>query len=72
MIKILLVKDLRLFFHSPMAFFIISSYWLLSGFFFSFNTIFVSAVDMVTGFHNMCILLLWPVIVITGHSVNRE
>jgi len=71
-IKILLVKDLRLFFHSPMAFFIISSYWLLSGFFFSFNTIFVSAVDMVTGFHNMCILLLFFTPIITMRCFSEE
>ena len=72
MIKILFLKDLNLFFQSPMGFLIISSYWLLSGFFFSFNTVFVSAVDMVSGFHNMCILLLFFTPIITMRSFSEE
>lgn len=72
MVKILILKDLRLFFQSPMGFFIISSYWFLTGFFFSFNTVFVSAVDMVTGFHNMCILLLFFTPIITMRCFSEE
>ena len=72
MIKILFLKDLNLFFQSPMGFLIISSYWLLTGFFFSFNTVFVSAVDMVSGFHNMCILLLFFTPIITMRCFSEE
>ena len=72
MIKTLFFKDINLFFQSPMGFLIISSYWLLAGFFFSFNTVFVSAVDMVSAFHNMCILLLFFTPIITMRCFSEE
>ena len=72
MIKTLFLKDINLFFQSPMGFLIISSYWLLAGFFFSFNTVFVSAVDMVSAFHNMCILLLFFTPIITMRCFSEE
>ena len=55
-----------------MGFFIVASYWFLTGFFFSFNTVFISAVDMVTGFHNMCILLLFFTPIITMRCFSEE
>ena len=51
-------RELEHYFVTPIGYVIIGSFWLSSGFFFSFNTLFVSAIDMVSAFHNMSILLL--------------
>ena len=51
-------RELEHYFATPIGYVVIGSFWLASGFFFSFNTIFVSAIDMVSAFHNMSILLL--------------
>jgi len=51
-------RELEHYFVTPIGYVVIGSFWLASGFFFSFNTLFVSAIDMVSAFHNMSILLL--------------
>ncbi len=51
-------KELELYFVTPVAYVSIAVFWAASGFFFSFNALFVSAVEMVTAFHNMSLLLM--------------
>ncbi len=51
-------KELRHYFVSPIGYILIALYWCASGFFFSFGTVFISAIDMVNAFHNISLLLL--------------
>ena len=51
-------KELRYYFVSPIGYILIALYWCASGFFFSFGTVFISAIDMVNAFHNISLLLL--------------
>ena len=51
-------KELRYYFVSPIGYILIGLYWCASGFFFSFGTVFISAIDMVNAFHNISLLLL--------------
>ena len=43
---------------TPIAYVVIAVFWSASGFFFSFNQLFVSAINMVSAFHNMSLLLM--------------
>ena len=54
----LYVRELENYFVTPIGYVILGSFWFVSGFFFSFNTLFIPALDMVNAFHNMSILLL--------------
>ena len=68
----LLKKELVCFFTVPTGYIVIISYWAATGFFFSFNTLFVTALDMVSAFHNMSILLLLVAPIITMRSFPEE
>lgn len=57
-LRALIRKELQEYFSSPIAFALLGTFWLLSGYFFSFSLVFVSAAHLVTAFHNMSILLL--------------
>lgn len=57
-LRALIIKEFREYFSTPIAFVLLGAFWLLSGYFFSFSLVFVSAAHLVTAFHNMSILLL--------------
>ena len=65
-------RELENYFVTPIGYAILGSFWLANGFFFSFNTLFISAVDMVNAFHNMSILLLLMVPLMTMRSFPEE
>ena len=54
----LIKHELRYYFVTPIAYVVIAVFWSASGFFFSFNQLFVSAINMVSAFHNMSLLLM--------------
>ncbi|MEZ5652756.1 MAG: ABC transporter permease subunit [Burkholderiaceae bacterium] len=54
----ILRKELREYFAAPIAPVLLATFWALTGYFFSFNLFIVNAVHMVTSFHNMSLLLL--------------
>jgi ABC-2 type transport system permease protein len=56
--RCLLERELEHYFVTPIAYVVIATFWAASGFFFSFNALFVSAIDMVTAFHNMSLLMM--------------
>ena len=64
-------RELENYFVTPIGYAILGSFWLANGFFFSFNTLFISAVDMVNAFHNMSILLLLMVPLMTMRWLFR-
>ena len=66
------VRELQHYFVTPIAYVVISTFWLLSGFFFSFNQLFVSAIDMVSAFHNMSLLLMLMIPLLTMRSFAEE
>lgn len=68
----LLARELEHYFVTPIACVVIAIFWAASGFFFSFNALFVSAVDMVTAFHNMSLLLLLMMPLISMRTVAEE
>lgn len=67
-------RELQHYFVTPIAYVLIASFWAASGFFFSFNALFVSAIDMVTAFHNMSLLLLLlaPLLSMRTFAEERE
>ncbi len=50
--------ELQHYFVTPIAYVVVAIFWSASGFFFSFNQLFVSALNMVSAFHNMSLLLM--------------
>ena len=52
------VKELREIFGTPIALVTVAVFWALSGYLFSFNLFFSSTGQMVTSFHNMTLLLM--------------
>lgn len=72
--QILLVagKELREMFATPMACSLLAVFWAVSGYLFSFNLFFVSAAHLVTAFHNISILLLLVVPLLTMRSFAEE
>ena len=65
-------RELKHYFVTPIAYVVIASFWAASGFFFSFNVLFVSAVEMVTAFHNMSLLLMLMVPLISMRTFAEE
>lgn len=68
----LFARELTHYFVTPIAYVIIAAFWAASGFFFSFNALFVSAIDMVTAFHNMSLLLMLMMPLISMRTVAEE
>ena len=65
-------KELCEYFATPMAFAVLGMFWMLSGYFFSFSLIFVSAAHLVTAFHNMSILLMLMIPLLTMRIFAEE
>ena len=70
--KSLLVKELQQLFHTPIPYVVIGIFWVLTGYFFSFNVFLVQSNHMVTTFHNMIFLLLLMVPLITMRIFSEE
>ena len=51
-------KELHQYFATPIAYALMAVFWALTGYYFSFNVFFVNVAQMVNAFHNMSILLL--------------
>lgn len=65
-------RELRHYFVTPIAYVVIAVFWAASGFFFSFNALFVSAIDMVTAFHNMSLLLMFMMPLVSMRTFAEE
>lgn len=68
----LLKRELEHYFVTPIAYVAIATFWAASGFFFSFNALFVSAIDMVTAFHNMSLLLMLMMPLVSMRTFAEE
>ena len=65
-------KELLELFATPVAYASVAVFWMLSGFFFSFNVFYVRADTMVSAFHNLSLLLLLLAPMLTMRSVAEE
>jgi ABC-2 type transport system permease protein len=65
-------KELRQAFVTPIAYTVMAVFWGLAGYYFSFNVFFVNAADMVNTFHNMSILLMLIVPLLTMRLFAEE
>lgn len=65
-------KELRQAFGTPIAYALIAVFWAASGYFFSFSLFLANVTEMVTTFHNMSILLLLLVPLLTMRSFADE
>lgn len=70
--KALFVKELREYFATPIAFVLLAVFWALSGWFFSFSLFFVNVAQMVGSFHNMSLLLLLVMPLLTMRIFAEE
>lgn len=68
----LFVKELREYFATPIAFVLLAVFWALAGWFFSFGLFFVNVAQMVGSFHNMSILLLLVMPLLTMRVFAEE
>ena len=68
----LFVKELREYFATPIAFVLLAVFWALAGWFFSFSLFFVNVAQMVGSFHNMSLLLLLVMPLITMRVFAEE
>lgn len=68
----LFVKELREYFATPIAFVLLAVFWALSGWFFSFGLFFVNVAQMVGSFHNMSLLLLLVMPLLTMRVFAEE
>ena len=68
----LFVKELREYFATPIAFVLLAVFWALTGWFFSFGLFFVNVAQMVGSFHNMSLLLLLVMPLLTMRVFAEE
>ncbi len=68
----LLRKEIRQLFQTPIPYLVLSVFWIATGYFFSFNVFLVRAAHMVTTFHNMTLLLLLLIPLLTMRSFAEE
>lgn len=68
----LFVKELREYFSTPIAYVLLAVFWALAGWFFSFSLFFVNAAQMVGSFHNMSLLLLLVMPLLTMRAYAEE
>ena len=68
----LFVKEMREYFATPIAFMLLAVFWALAGWFFSFSLFFVNAAQMVGSFHNMSLLLLLVMPLLTMRIYAEE
>lgn len=71
-LRALFVKELREYFATPIAFVLLAVFWALSGWFFSFGLFFVNVAQMVGSFHNMSLLLLLVMPLLTMRVFAEE
>lgn len=69
---VVLGKELRHAFVTPIAYAATAVFWAASGYLFTFNIVFVNAAQMVTAFHNMSLLLMLTMPFLTMRSVAEE
>ena len=69
---VVLAKELRQAFVTPVAYVLMAVFWALSGYYFTFNVFFVNAADMVNTFHNISILLMLIVPLLTMRLFAEE
>jgi ABC-2 type transport system permease protein len=67
-----LAKELRQAFVTPVAYVLMAVFWALTGYYFTFNVFFVNAADMVNTFHNISILLMLIVPLLTMRFFAEE
>ena len=65
-------KELRVFFATPVAYAAMAVFWALTGYYFSFNVFFVNVAQMVNAFHNMSLLLMLMVPLLSMRSFAEE
>ncbi|HQD84105.1 MAG TPA: ABC transporter permease subunit [Quisquiliibacterium sp.] len=65
-------KELREYFATPIALVVVATFWALCGYLFSFALFFVSTTQMVGSFHNMMILLLLVMPLLTMRIFAEE
>ena len=68
----LYVKELRELFATPIAFVLLAVFWALAGWFFSFGLFFVNVAQMVGTFHNISLLLLLVMPLVTMRIFAEE
>lgn len=68
----LFIKELREYFATPIAFVLLAVFWALTGWFFSFGLFFVNVAQMVGSFHNMSLLLLLVMPLLTMRVFAEE
>lgn len=68
----LYVKEMREYFATPIAFALMAVFWALSGWFFSFSIFFVNVAQMVGSFHNMSLLLMLVMPLLTMRIFAEE
>ncbi len=66
------VKELRQYFATPIAYALMAVFWALAGYYFSFNVFFVNVAQMVNAFHNMSILMLLVMPLLTMRVFAEE
>lgn len=71
-LKAVIVKELREYFATPIALAIVAVFWALSGYLFSFHLFFVNTAQMVTSFHNMIILMILVMPLLTMRIFAEE
>jgi ABC-2 type transport system permease protein len=67
-----LKNELVIYFTSPIGYILIAVFWAISGYFFSFNVYFVHVAHMVTSFHNMSLLLMLILPLVTMRAFAEE
>ena len=68
----LFIKELREYFATPIAFVLLAVFWALTGWFFSFGLFFVNVAQMVGSFHNMSLLLMLVMPLLTMRVFAEE
>jgi len=71
-LKAVIIKELREYFATPIALAIVAVFWALSGYLFSFHLFFVNTAQMVTSFHNMIILMILVMPLLTMRIFAEE
>ncbi|NLY27657.1 MAG: ABC transporter permease subunit [Alcaligenaceae bacterium] len=71
-LRAVFVKELNEYFATPIALAVVAVFWALCGYLFSFNLFFVNTAQMVTSFHNMIILMILVMPLLTMRIFAEE
>lgn len=71
-LQAVIVKELREYFAMPIALAVVAVFWVLCGYLFSFHLFFVNTAQMVTSFHNMIILMILVMPLLTMRIFAEE